>query len=201
MLRACRQAKVFVLVENPLSSRLWSWAPLAREFRRGGFYFVDFDMCAFAAAWKKPTRIATNLAGCAFLGRKGPGHRRHVVLHSIVKIPDEGSRWRTSFAAAYPVAMVRAWAKALRGSAPKWGWRACNEPRLRRWWEGRWATASKNKLPARWQTFRTFKPQQLGWEHATSCWGGCDLATEIKIRNEISEFNQEKAKSQSRFAH
>lgn len=63
LLRLCHRLGVRVLLENPAGSQLWRWPPLAKELRTGRLVTVRVDMCSYDAAWKKPTRFETNLAG------------------------------------------------------------------------------------------------------------------------------------------
>ena len=194
-LRACRKHGIFIVLENPLRSRLWSWPPLRRELRRCGCYFVDFDMCAFSTAWKKPTRIATNLPDCQWLAMQCPGHSRHVILQGKVHSKKDGDRWRTSYAAAYPPRLVRAWARALCGSAPRHSWRQANEPRLWPWWEQRQASVSGAMTPQRCLAAPRLQPERLGWEGADRHWNGLDLKTELSILQEVQNFNRQEAKT------
>ncbi|CAK0862131.1 unnamed protein product, partial [Prorocentrum cordatum] len=63
--RACLDAGAQFVIENPRSSHLWSWPPLESLLRRAAAVRVELDMCAFGAAWKKPTLLVGNLQGLA----------------------------------------------------------------------------------------------------------------------------------------
>ncbi|CAK0835822.1 unnamed protein product, partial [Prorocentrum cordatum] len=101
VVRACLGAGAQFVIENPRSSHLWSWPPLERLLRRAAAVRVELDMCAFGAAWKKPTLLVGNLQGLERMEARCPRHARHVVLQGV-----------------------------LRGAAPPAAWRKEGEPRL-----------------------------------------------------------------------
>ena len=118
-----------------------------------------------------------------------PGHSRYVILQGKVHSKKDGDRWRTSYAAAYPPRLVRAWARALCGSAPRHSWRQAIEPRLWPWWEQRLAIVSGAKAPQRCLAAPRLKPERLGWEGSDQNWDGLDLKTELDILKEVQAFN------------
>ena len=181
LLRACRLHGVRIMLENPWSSQLWRWRPLARELARAGAAVLRFDMCCYGAAWRKPTGLATNVGTLGTLARCCPGHSEHVVLQGTVRHPTLGTRWRTHFAAAYPPGLARAVGRGLCAAAPRSAWRNQGEPVLHPWWQRRLAAArgcaasggvALPPLPA---------SASLGWEGATGQWGGLPLDRELRI--------------------
>ena len=93
-----------VVLENPWSSGLWNWQPLCKQLRRLGCERHEAHLCAYGAAWKKPTGLSSNVPGFASAIRRCPGCRRHVALQCTVFVEGAGWHWRTSYAAAYPPA-------------------------------------------------------------------------------------------------
>lgn len=117
----CEGASTYYGVENPDTSWLWR----QRCWRR--FYSHDYSevfkvcFCRFGAAWKKPTRIATN---CCLRGRSmwcncGQRHTQLRGNHPIRKIP-----W-TLVAEPYPRGLNKVLAFGLCSS---YGW--CSDSKL-----------------------------------------------------------------------
>ncbi|CAK0840824.1 unnamed protein product, partial [Prorocentrum cordatum] len=76
VVRACLDAGAQFVIENPRSSHLWSWPPLESLLRRAAAVRVKLDMCAFGAAWKKPTLLVGNLHGLARMEARKEGESR-----------------------------------------------------------------------------------------------------------------------------
>ena len=117
----CESSSTYYGVENPDTSWLWR----QRSWRR--FYASDHSevfrvcFCRFGAAWKKPTRIATN---CCLKGRSMwcTCRQRHLQLrgnHPLRKIP-----W-TLVAEPYPRGLNKVLAAGLCSS---YGW--CSDRKL-----------------------------------------------------------------------
>jgi hypothetical protein len=49
------QCGIPCVIENPVTSMLWLTAPALRLLKK--YLYIDIDMCAFGAHWKKPTRL------------------------------------------------------------------------------------------------------------------------------------------------
>ncbi|CAK0812038.1 unnamed protein product, partial [Prorocentrum cordatum] len=67
LIKLCKQYGVLYSLENPRSSRLFSWKPLRKELQSQNAIFVRYDNCAYGAGYLKPTLLATNmqaLQGC-----------------------------------------------------------------------------------------------------------------------------------------
>ena len=137
----CRQHRAHVVIENSRSPGLWTWRPFAHELRLLKATTVDLHMCAYDAAWMKPTRLMGTLPGLESLARRCPGNVKHVVLQGLVTGADGRKRWRTSFASAYPAPFSRALGRLLEATAPRRGLQRPAEATLSRWWELRLARA------------------------------------------------------------
>jgi hypothetical protein len=182
LLRLCRECGVHVIVENPRSSGLWGWRPFARELKRLRASTVDLHMCAFDAAWFKPTRLCGTVPGLELMGRRCPGGVKHVVLQGLVEDASGKKRWRTSFASAYPAAFSRCLAGVLAAVAPKGALRRATEPALSTWWERRLCRASKQPDPVRCvEVSRLPRKPYLGWESSRSHWCGQAVPEELEV--------------------
>ena len=69
LIQECRRAGVHFTLENPQRSRLWTWAPLAKELQAASAQVVDLCQCRFGTPFKKPTRLVVSHPGFAVLGR------------------------------------------------------------------------------------------------------------------------------------
>ena len=186
LLRAARLEGIHVWIENPLHSRLWKWGPLSRELRLRGTTFHRLHYCTLGCAWKKATGISTSLPGSDIFDRQCPGHRAHVRLQGTVTVPGLGTRWRTSFASAYPRGLGILLRTVCRRAFPEGAHRASGEPRLHPGWA---ASLEAHRLPSH-QGRRVEVTQcpawpDLGWEGATSQWGGRVLQDERRILADI----------------
>eukprot|EP00434_Breviolum_minutum_P008186 symbB.v1.2.007217.t1/scaffold441.1/size205278/4 len=109
----CRHRGVGYFVENPDSSFLWlqpawvasGWALMENSYR--------LDQCRYEAAWRKRTRLATNLS---FAGRRDLclGGHTHIILRG--RSSHHRLNW-TRVAQAYPKKLCLEVAKALGGFA------------------------------------------------------------------------------------
>ena len=45
VLRLCEEVKIHFTIENPVSSKLWTWPPLCRQLRRMSTVTVRVDLC------------------------------------------------------------------------------------------------------------------------------------------------------------
>ena len=88
VIRACDKAGVPWMLENPKSSYIWLYPPLAAATRDARF--SSFDQCQYGSSWRKPTTVAMSvpLEGGPFLQRTCCGQHglcsrtgaRHYVL-------------------------------------------------------------------------------------------------------------------------
>jgi len=201
LLRLCRLHGVHVVVENPRSSGLWTWRPFARELSLLKAAFVDLHMCAYDAAWLKPTRLAGTLPGLSRMARRCPGGVKHVVLQGLVTAPDGKQRWRTSFAAAYPAAFSKHLAALLAESAPPASRRPPAEPRLLEWWERRLAKVTATETPSKLVAIANPSSRpRLGWEGSRKFWCGECVSKELEILKRHCRANRRARRSLAREA-
>lgn len=127
--RALTRLQNYWSIENPSSSRLFEFAPVARLLALPHVRFVNFDSCACGTAYNKPTSLLTNLTSFQTLARKCPGGHKHLQLRGSEQVTraDGTTTWRTrtSAAGAYAPALCSAWANALHGAAPPGALGAC----------------------------------------------------------------------------
>ena len=105
-------------------------------------------MCAYGAAWLKPTSVVGTLPQLGKLERRCPGGLRHVILQGTVSFVENGVRtncWRTSLAGRYPPRLCRAWAALAEAAAPPAARIDDKGPALSEWWER--SLASCQDLP------------------------------------------------------
>ena len=105
-------------IENPKSSRLWEFPLIECLFAHPDVAFVDFDMCRFNTAYKKPTRILGTLSGLRLLEKHCCHVKHSQVLRGRVKADlGNGLAWvnRTQLAGAYPDDLCSEWARIAFG--------------------------------------------------------------------------------------
>ena len=61
MVRAARLSGTHITLENPRSSRLFTWPPLAKQFRLSQLRVVNMCYCSYGAPFKKPTVFLSSL--------------------------------------------------------------------------------------------------------------------------------------------
>ena len=104
-------------LENPKSSRLFTFEPLVKAMHTGPLFEVNFDMCSYGEQYKKDTKIFTS-ASCLRALERHCCHRRHSVwLKGQQRVEFPGGKFvyknRTSLAGAYPDSFCRLYAKLL----------------------------------------------------------------------------------------
>ena len=118
----CARNGVRWSIENPRSSRLWAFDPIARLLALPGAHYIYFDMCRYTSQHRKPTALLTDNDTLDVLGALCNHDVRHEPLAGSVRVRCEDGRFRyrsaTALAAAYPAELCRRWAAALDGSAP-----------------------------------------------------------------------------------
>ena len=176
LLAAAAAAGTMVIVENPASSSLWRWRPMAGALRRLGCRMFSFDACGFGAAWKKPTVLASNM-DLSFIERRCRRDHQHVPLQGLVRTGSGPWRWRTSFASAYAPELCRGLAAGLCDAASVAA-KARADNAIDSKWGRELASATgaeyfHMELPAVPHRF------QLGWESATEQWGGRTLEFDL----------------------
>ena len=124
----CRELSkqgVFFSIENPATSRLWSFDPIQSLLSLPATFVVDFTMCAYGRPYKKCTRFLSNFHPLRGLERKCPGlsaTHSHLPLCGSLQISrGRGKpRWiaATAWAGEYPLSLCRLWARLVREGAP-----------------------------------------------------------------------------------
>ena len=119
--RTCHSCGVPFSIENPLSSKIWRFAPMLALHALQGVYDVVFDACAYEGLYKKPTKILTSFQCLQCLSRRCPGNHVHIQCQGSVKVFKDGkmrSVNRTKLAGAYVQPLCHKWSKALRCASP-----------------------------------------------------------------------------------
>jgi len=108
-------------LENPWSSRLWSFKPIQDLIRDPRCFLVVFDSCVYGTGHKKPTAILTNIEQLHGLGRRCDGSHHHIPLRGSWRVYKAG-RWvrenRTATAGAYSRQLTARWALLAASAAP-----------------------------------------------------------------------------------
>ena len=121
----CHQCGIFWSIENPRSSKLWSFPPIFSFSLLEGVFVVDFPMCAYGAPHKKNTSIMTNMKALTSLAARCVHVKHEAVLAGSVKTfnADGGPAFAsaTKLAGAYPDRLCRAWCRALKRVCPSSG--------------------------------------------------------------------------------
>ena len=123
LIRMCVVSGTPVMLENPVTSLMWSAPPVCALLRLKCCQSTTFDMCGFGTRWKKGTRIAAwNCVSLDSLSRKCSGrkgicsfsHKPHIVLSGSCA---GSSKLWTSVAQAYPTRLCQSVARILVESA------------------------------------------------------------------------------------
>ncbi|CAK0810785.1 unnamed protein product, partial [Prorocentrum cordatum] len=144
LMRLCRGFNVHWSLENPASSKLFTWAPLASFICSAESVKILIHYCQYGCTYKKPTFVISDHPDLSVIGRACSGGHAHEILEGKVSVAIEGSirsRWKTSLAGSYPPALCRAWAKALGAVAPSSAWRRHGDPQVSDDWEAHLAAA------------------------------------------------------------
>ena len=113
MLRLCTQFGVRWSVENPVSSGLFRWSPLASFLQSHPHHRVVYHNCRFGAPYKKSTCIVTDIPGLLNLGKLCRGDHTHIPLNGRVETFGRELAWVTSLAGQYPPALCWQWAREV----------------------------------------------------------------------------------------
>lgn len=175
VLRAARLAGTYVVHENPKTSALYQWPPMARELKRLKCDFIQVDMCRFGAPFQKSGLFASNLPNLrSYIGLLCTCTQPHLRLQGTATLEENGRRksvWLTSLAGRYPPALCRAYAACARASAPTSAISSdSDDGRLVARLLERLAAAAgghAEPLPAP----RCPRRFECGWEYAIKSWG------------------------------
>ena len=103
-------------MENPKSSRIWQFEPVAALFALHGAFAVDLDMCASGSVYKKLARILTDVRNLSLLCQRCPRNHKHVLACGFKagKSPQGTKNIRhTAIAGEYPEKLCRWWAQGV----------------------------------------------------------------------------------------
>ena len=177
---------IYVSIENPWPSDLFSVKRIAVLVQKLGLQCIRYECCAWGATYMKPSQLKTNLRELTVLGErrcKDMEPHTHDTLEGKVDIMDGGqlvSVWKTSLASKYVPALCRAWAKVLRQHAPKGALVEANGSALNPQWQI-WLMESSG--------FTNFPlvcvplcPEHFssGWEDAQGKWTHFDAPGQMK---------------------
>ena len=104
-------------LEQPESSLMWRFTPMAEFILAKSLLLFTFHACAFGAPWKKPTTILTNLLELYSIQRRCRCQRPHQVLAG--KAPN-GQNW-TAVASPYWPELTDEWANLCSPIRPQIG--------------------------------------------------------------------------------
>jgi hypothetical protein len=121
--RICHQLSVGWSIENPASSKLWEFEPVAILANYEGVHFVHWHMCGYGESYRKRTSLLTNIVGYEQLQRACTRDHDHIALSGTHRVWDDVAQrfhWesRAQTAGAYPRALVVEWSGILRALAP-----------------------------------------------------------------------------------
>ena len=118
ILRLALSLSIPCALENPASSLLWRFPPIAKAASKWHADARTFDMCGFGARWRKRTKILLWFAAdfppsrlCQ--GRKGVcsfSNKHHIIVQG--RDPASGTFWST-IAQTYPSSLCTAIARCL----------------------------------------------------------------------------------------
>ncbi len=128
-------------LENPASSRLWSWPPLQAFLSSNVVFKVRVDYCCWGCRYLKPTVLYTSSEDLLALGSRCQGGHLHEHLQGTVR-QDGKTYWKTSLAGRYPPSLCRRWAQIVGSIAPRSAWAGDAGLLVRRDWEDQMAFAS-----------------------------------------------------------
>lgn len=138
LIRLCMSRNIRYVVENPRSSRLWTWSPFAALLRRSKAVTAVFPMCHYGTPYQKFTRLSGTLFGLESLNALCTCCVPHEQLQGLAKFCEPSGKtysvWKTSLAGKYPPGLCRALAQLLAASAPANAFRAYAEAPISRCW-------------------------------------------------------------------
>ena len=122
LIREATRAGVGWSLENPKSSKLWSFPPVSALGSLPGTCVIDCDFCRFGSAHKKPTRLLTNRHALVGLSKLCLRNHSHVELSGRVRTQIHPGSFksilRTELASEYPLVFCDEFAECLLSCAP-----------------------------------------------------------------------------------
>ena len=105
---AKERAGNFWTLEQPATSLMWLFDPIAQLISRFGIFIVTTDVCMFGAPWRKPTSISANFIQILKLRRVCSGQHEHISLQGNAPC---GRSW-TAVASPYWPEFAKQWVGA-----------------------------------------------------------------------------------------
>ena len=100
----------WTLVEQPATSLMWLYEPVAELINKPEVYVAKTDVCMFGAPWRKPTSIAANFLNIMRLQRTCNGKHSHISLQGTAPC---GKSW-TAIASPYWPEFAKQWVRACK---------------------------------------------------------------------------------------
>ena len=86
VIRECLKRNIAFTLENPKSSRLWQFSPLAELMKDRRVGLLEWDMCQYGENYKKSTCMLTNELGFQGLAVRCQGGHKHEHLQGTVRV-------------------------------------------------------------------------------------------------------------------
>jgi hypothetical protein len=173
LIRLCVQQHIHFAIENPMSSKLWSFGPLQNAFDTTTTYRVVFDMCRYGAPYQKTTCIVTSFKPLCELGIRCRGGHYHEHLQGKLKLRCGSSHvwtWRTSVAGRYPPLLCRRLAALLGSAAPRSAVNANRQEPIR--WESELRQSVGGPSGLAWAPPCCPRSTRVSWPPFDDQWGG-----------------------------
>ena len=125
VVRECHRCSLSYSLENPSTSKIWSFEPIARLAALPGACHVDLHLCRYGFDHRKPIRLLTNLMSLKALSLRCNHSFRHFAL--------QGSA--TTKSGAYPLQLCNRWSSLVAADCPDAGFGSAAS------WEHEWSEA------------------------------------------------------------
>ena len=102
---AQEKAGNYWMLEQPATSLMWLFAPIAKWIAKVTTWLVCIDVCMFGAPWRKPTTLAANFSELLSIHRRCNGCHEHISLQGNAPC---GRSW-TAVASPYWPEFAKAW--------------------------------------------------------------------------------------------
>ena len=121
LIRLCNASGVYWVLENPKSSKLWSWDPIAKLCAESAVHIAFLPFCAFGTSYQKWTCLKGTLPGLSSLSRECRCTVNHEILCGLAVFltPDNRKQriWKTKLAGQYPPQFCREVSRLFRKAA------------------------------------------------------------------------------------
>ena len=102
---AHEKAGNYWMPEQPATSLMWFFEPVARLLRSASTYLATIDVCMYGAPWRKPTSLAANFYQIVRLVRHCDGCHAHISLQGNAPC----GKKKTAIASPYWPAFASEW--------------------------------------------------------------------------------------------